>query len=298
MVELFRQDAVANEAWTICRWHDCPDEVHALPTLPFHDTGGAAQWLRGCRADGLRRLAFDVLDSAAQHRMTDEQLVQQLAVMIVNGELRVIRGSLNQYIRRVQGQEPTVEEKILRRLRVTSHTFPFEGDRFRIVSAPEWAQLQGSDDERFQVVPSDQARALMTRLAASSTLSLDESQAVAEAVPLLPEVWRPAQARSGILLIRIVHQIWQLASESSADVATPSQLAGRQPEQDHWIQITLLDDTDQPVPNQAYKVELPGGEIREGRLDAQGLAYIGGLKVGGSCKVCFPQIDAKEWRAA
>ncbi|HSW04639.1 hypothetical protein, partial [Aquabacterium sp.] len=187
---------------------------------------------------------------------------------------------------------------LVRRLRVTSHTFHFEGERLRIVSARDWAVLRGSDDERFQVVPQAQARQLMIRLAASPALSADEAQAIAEAVPLLPEVWRPAQATGGMLLIHIVEATLNLRSAGGAEAATPSQLAGKQEEEDHWIQITLVDDQDLPVPDQAYKIELPGGEIREGRLDAQGLAYIGGLKVGGTCKVCFPQIDAKEWRAA
>jgi hypothetical protein len=43
---------------------------------------------------------------------------------------------------------------------------------------------------------------------------------------------------------------------------------------------------------------LPGGEVRTGRLDAQGVAHIAGLKRAGNCKVSFPEIDSTEWRAA
>lgn len=81
---------------------------------------------------------------------------------------------------------------------------------------------------------------------------------------------------------------------------TPSQLAGAAGEQEplHWIQIELVDADDQPVPGEAYEIELPDGERRTGTLDERGLAYVGDIKTAGSCKVCFPSIDAKEWRAA
>jgi len=48
------------------------------------------------------------------------------------------------------------------------------------------------------------------------------------------------------------------------------------------------DATRAAVANERYLIELPDGEKREGSLDANGSA----------CRVCFPAIDAKEWRAA
>ena len=81
---------------------------------------------------------------------------------------------------------------------------------------------------------------------------------------------------------------------------TPSQLAGRRKEEEvlHWITIELIDADDQPVPGEPYTVQLPDGDIRKGRLDSDGRAHIGGIKVAGQCQVCFPEIDAKEWHAA
>lgn len=81
---------------------------------------------------------------------------------------------------------------------------------------------------------------------------------------------------------------------------TPSQLAGRRREEEvlHWITIELIDADDRPVPGEPYTLQLPDGEIRKGRLDSDGRAHVGGIKLAGQCQVCFPEIDAKEWRSA
>ena len=80
---------------------------------------------------------------------------------------------------------------------------------------------------------------------------------------------------------------------------TPSQLMRRQPTEElHWIQIELVDLEDQPVANEPYQLELPDGAIRTGTTDANGMAYVGDIVVPGTCRVCFPEIDSKEWRAA
>ncbi len=66
----------------------------------------------------------------------------------------------------------------------------------------------------------------------------------------------------------------------------------------HWIEIMLDDTLGNPVPGEAYRVELPGGEVREGTLNGDGRAYIPGIAQAGTCKVSFPNIDAREWRRA
>ena len=292
MLALYRKYAATTDAWTICRWH----EGHGGASTTFLDQQAAARWLCELGREALRRMAFDYLDHPALQRLTDASIAEQLAAMIVGRELRVVPTSP---LHRDVAHEMTTEEKLVRQLRVTAHAFVFEGRRFRIVDALTWASLRGSDDERYQVLPHDEAQAMLTKMVQWPALSADESAAIARAVPLVPQVWRPAQAKGGVLLLRIVETVVNLESARDEGAVTPSQLAGRQKEvETHWIQIELIDLEDQPVPDQAYKIELPGGEIREGRLDANGTAYIGGLTVAGQCKVCFPEIDTKEWRAA
>jgi hypothetical protein len=57
-----------------------------------------------------------------------------------------------------------------------------------------------------------------------------------------------------------------------------------------WIEIELVDDTGAPVGNKPYRVELPDGLVREGRLNDAGFARLDGI-VAGDCKVSFPTLD-------
>ena len=64
-----------------------------------------------------------------------------------------------------------------------------------------------------------------------------------------------------------------------------------------WIQIELIDDKGKPVPNEPYRIELTDGSVQTGQLDDEGKARHEGIDPG-TCKVTFPNIDAKEWKAA
>jgi hypothetical protein len=47
-----------------------------------------------------------------------------------------------------------------------------------------------------------------------------------------------------------------------------------------WVEIELLDMAGQPVPHERYWIRLPDGSVREGALDAMGLAYFDDLDPG------------------
>ena len=64
-----------------------------------------------------------------------------------------------------------------------------------------------------------------------------------------------------------------------------------------WIEIELVDERGRPVPNERYSIELPDGAVRNGSLDAQGLARLDGIQPG-TCKVTFPRLDGREWKRA
>lgn len=64
-----------------------------------------------------------------------------------------------------------------------------------------------------------------------------------------------------------------------------------------WIEIELVDMNDKPVPDRAYRIELPDGRVRTGTLDREGRAREDGL-VPGTCKVSFPELDGRAWRRA
>jgi hypothetical protein len=79
-----------------------------------------------------------------------------------------------------------------------------------------------------------------------------------------------------------------LEDEQAAREEKPAQ----QPEEQHWIEIELLDDEGKPVAGELYFVELPDGSSLSGRTDGQGRARVEGVDPG-TAKVSFPDLDKK-----
>lgn len=88
-------------------------------------------------------------------------------------------------------------------------------------------------------------------------------------------------------------------AQQSKDAAAPSEAAPgravRTPKT--WIEIELIDEKGDPVPSEAYRIQLPDGRVVRGHLDSNGRARFGNLDPG-ACEVSFPGIDAPEWEAA
>ena len=72
--------------------------------------------------------------------------------------------------------------------------------------------------------------------------------------------------------------------------AKEEKAAAMQPEEKHWIEIELLDDSGAPVPDAMYLVELPDGSKKTGRTDANGRARVEDVDPG-TAKVSFPDLD-------
>jgi len=66
----------------------------------------------------------------------------------------------------------------------------------------------------------------------------------------------------------------------------------------HFLEIELLDEEDQPIPNEQYRVTFPDGTVREGRLDANGLGRFPNLPSDGDCQVSFHVLDQAVWEPA
>ncbi len=67
------------------------------------------------------------------------------------------------------------------------------------------------------------------------------------------------------------------------------------PAKPDWITIALTTPDGKPVAGEPYLIELPDGEKRSGRLDNLGKSRIEGIPPG-TCKVSFPERDAREWK--
>jgi len=87
------------------------------------------------------------------------------------------------------------------------------------------------------------------------------------------------------------------ADETSAPPPTQDEPPSRPAKTLTWIEIELMNDKGEPVPNERYRIERPDGSPEEGCLDGQERARIDGIEAG-TCNVTFPDIDANEWRAA
>jgi len=65
-------------------------------------------------------------------------------------------------------------------------------------------------------------------------------------------------------------------------------------EKKSWVRIKLVDQEDQPIPGEPYRVKLPDGSVAQGSLDDKGEAYISGID-DGDCEVTFPERDKRAW---
>jgi hypothetical protein len=61
-----------------------------------------------------------------------------------------------------------------------------------------------------------------------------------------------------------------------------------------WVEIKLVDQDGAVVPNERYRVTLPDGTIKEGRLDEDGWMRESGIDPG-QCTITFPDIHQEEW---
>ena len=69
------------------------------------------------------------------------------------------------------------------------------------------------------------------------------------------------------------------------------------PAKTSWIEIVLLDEDNNPVPGERYRVTLPDNTVADGTLDQNGFARLDGIP-SGSCKITFPELDKDSWAAA
>ena len=65
-------------------------------------------------------------------------------------------------------------------------------------------------------------------------------------------------------------------------------------EKTSWIEIEMVDEEDEPVPGEKYRITLPDDSVAQGTLDDKGFARIEGID-SGTCKITFPELDKDAW---
>ncbi len=67
------------------------------------------------------------------------------------------------------------------------------------------------------------------------------------------------------------------------------------PTKPDWIGIALTERDGSPIAGEPFRVELADGKYVTGKLDNLGRIRVEGVDPG-SCKVTFPDRDAREWK--
>lgn len=103
---------------------------------------------------------------------------------------------------------------------------------------------------------------------------------------LVPHVWRHRPIAD--VLVENAPSLTELVDDEGEEEVAAT----------HTFGFELVDSLGNPVPSEPYRVELPDGQIVEGRLDARGAALITGITTAGTCTLTFPNRGADEWAAA
>jgi translation initiation factor IF-1 len=61
-----------------------------------------------------------------------------------------------------------------------------------------------------------------------------------------------------------------------------------------WIELELIGENGLGIPSERFRIELPDGTVRDGRLDERGRARIEDINPG-TCIVTFPALDEEAW---
>lgn len=77
------------------------------------------------------------------------------------------------------------------------------------------------------------------------------------------------------------------APRKTAKEAPPG---GEKQKEKTWVAFEVLDETGKPVAGARYRLTLPDGASREGRLDARGAARVDGIAEG-QCVLSFPELE-------
>lgn len=129
-------------------------------------------------------------------------------------------------------------------------------------------------------------------LRSSITLSPEEARAmVLEALSsgeleLVRHVWRHRPIAD--VLTAPPESLTDLAEEAGEEVVAAT----------HTFEFELVDGSNNPVPSEPYRVELPDGQVVEGRLNGAGVAMITGIASAGNCTLSFPNRSLDEWAVA
>lgn len=86
-------------------------------------------------------------------------------------------------------------------------------------------------------------------------------------------------------------------TQVKSDKLKPDKTAAKD-QKKSWIEIELVDEDDNPIAGERYKITLPDGKtVATGTTDSKGFARHSGIDPG-TCKITFPKLDKDAWEKA
>jgi hypothetical protein len=91
------------------------------------------------------------------------------------------------------------------------------------------------------------------------------------------------------------YRIIYVERDKKKEVTTPSRLRALQPREEHWVEVMLVNEEGEGVPQIKCIVIAADKQQYVGLTDTLGIFRVDGL-VPGTCQVSFPELDAGGWK--
>ena len=113
--------------------------------------------------------------------------------------------------------------------------------------------------------------------------------------PAVPEVPEEADVGDpGEVAKTKTEQAEKKEGKYGAAAVEPHKPTEEDTEEKSWIEIEMVDEEDNPVASEKYKITLPDGKVAQGTLDNKGFARVEGIEPG-TCQITFPKLDKDAW---
>lgn len=248
--------------------------------------------LRSTHAPQVRR-AFRHLTHDPLHSASDAEVLRWFSAQLGGsyGHVQRARFVLVEHVRGADGddialsaggRDPSPEERVAREIQRQSGGELTQGGRaHRVVAVSQLASLRRR--ESWEVLSANEG----ARVLAAMAKDLVRSEALRSSLTSAAELLSKADPQ--LLVLRRIGVTSHQEGATSAPI-TPSQL--RQAQAVEWVEFALVSADGDPIANEPYEVKLADGSTRSGTTDANGMAYLAGIKPG-SCEVTFPKFQPR-----
>ena len=261
--------------------------------LPWHESSVSVDALAGRDMLGIREFVSQAgLTSFPLTMFDDHAVLSLLRDSLKNRELAVLRASDGGHV----GESSASHEQrsLVKEIEVKAgHALTYSGRRYRLLPDAGFGVL--ADRTSYEVVPHDDAVAVLRAIAAQSGGPSGLGPLLHEAISKLTADWLPPSSPDGLVLLRRNKAVTTTHVDAGAAI-TPSQMK-QMLQPSAAIEIELVDKEGRPVPGEAWELTLPDGTKRSGQLDGDGYAKVAPIPEG-TCQVTFPRLDADAWGPA